>query len=163
MKIKTLLINAFIILAILTACGGQVSQAQSAEKCSDIQSVVEAFYASNDASQYAKSLQYLAYDVSLVTWGDGTNGDHVAANFAVGLTQIQAFLGKPGLKRTSNGPDLPNYTMQDIQLSDAKMTFMLIPDRHHPNGRPYNPYHVEIFFSGCKIELLKVVERVLWL
>jgi hypothetical protein len=53
--------------------------------------------------------------------------------------------------------------MQVLQISEGKMTFKLMPDRVHPNGRLYNHYLVEAFFSGCKIELLKVVERVTWL
>jgi len=164
MKTKTLLLNVLISLAMLTACGGSVTPIQSAKTCSDIQSVVEAFYAANDASQFTTSMQYLTDDISLVTWAEGANGYHVSAHFAVGKNQVLAFLGKPGLKRTSSGPNLPNYTMQEIQIVPSKMTFKLMADRLHPNStRPYNHYLVEVFFSGCKIELLKVVERVIWL
>src|SRR5512133_3760623 len=162
MKIRTLLLNALLILVMLTACGGQVTAIQPSKTC-DIKSVVEAFYASNDAAQYTQSLQYLTDDISLVTWGEGANGYHVSAKFAVGKNQLLPFLEKPGLKRAINQPNWPNYTMQEVQISSAKMTFKLMPDRKHPNGRPYNHYLVEVFFSGCKIELLKVVERVTWL
>ena len=163
MKIKTLLVNVFIVLAILSACGGQINQGQSAQTCADIKSVVEAFYAANDAAQYTQSLQYVTDDVAIITWADGANGYHMNMRSVVGNTHIQSFLEKPGLKRTSNGPNLPNYTMQEIQISEGKMSFKLLPDRLHPNKRPYNPYDVEVFFSGCKIELIKVVERVTWL
>lgn len=162
MKIKTLLLNILVSLAMLVACGGQVTPIQSAKTC-DVKSVVEAFYTSNDASQYAQSLQYLTDDISLVAWAEGANGYHVSAKFAVGKNQILPFLEKPGLKRAINQPNWTNYTMQVVQISDAKVTFKLMPDRAHPNGRPYNHYLVEAFFSSCKIELLKVVERVTWL
>lgn len=163
MKTKTLLVNIFISLAMLVACSGQVTPSQSAKTCPDIQNVVEAFYASNDAAQYTQSLQYLTDDISLVTWAEGANGYHVSAKFAVGKNQILPFLEKPGLKRDINQPNWTNYTLQVVQVSEGKMTFKLMPDRLHPNGRPYNHYLVEAFFSGCKIELLKVVERVTWL
>jgi hypothetical protein len=72
-------------------------------------------------------------------------------------------LNQPGLKRKADQANLPNYAMQDVQLSGLKVSFMLVPDRLDPNNRPINPYQVEAFFSGCQIEVLKVVERVTWL
>jgi hypothetical protein len=153
-----------LLIVMLSACASPVNQTQSVKTCPDIKSVVEAFYAANDASQFATSMQYLTDDISLVTWAEGANGYHVSAHFAVGKNQILAFLGKPGLKRTSSGQNLPNFTMQEIQIAPSKMTFKLMADRLHPNStRPYNHYLVEVFFSGCKIEVLKVVERVIWL
>jgi hypothetical protein len=82
---------------------------------------------------------------------------------AVGRDQVKDLAGQPGLKRTASQPDLPNFTMQAVKVSGIRVSFKLIPDRLHPNGRPYNPYYVEAFFSGCQIEILKVVERITWL
>jgi hypothetical protein len=131
--------------------------------CSDGRKVVEAFYAANDASQFAASVEYLTDDVVLVTWAEGANGHHMRMESAVGKDQVKDFLGKPGMKRTADQPNMPNYAMQEIRLSEMKMSFKLLPDRHHPDNRPYNPFEVEVFFSGCHIEILKVVERVMWL
>ncbi len=163
MRMRALCLNAILLWATLAACGSQSAQAQATKPCSDPQKVIEAFYAANDAGQFATSLQYLTDDITLFGWAEGANGRHMTIYVAVGGNQVQNFLAKPGLRRIQNQPNLPNYTMQDIQLSGLKVTFMLMPDRLHPNNRPYNHYSVEAFFSGCQIEILKVVERVTWL
>jgi hypothetical protein len=163
MKTKAILLNLVLLLATLSACGGQANQNQAGQTCPDLTKVVEAFYAANDASQFATSSQYLTDDVVLVEWAQGANGYHMGSFFAIGKGQIQSFLSQPGLKRKADQANLPNYAMQDVQLSGLKVSFMLVPDRLDPNNRPVNPYQVEAFFSGCQIEVLKVVERVTWL
>jgi hypothetical protein len=163
MKIKTRWLLVVVVLATLSGCGGQINQNQSVTTCPDLRKVVEAFYAANDASQFATSLQYLTDDVALVTWAEGANGHHMIFSSTVGKNQIQEFLGRPGLKRTADQPDQPNFSIQEVQLSAGKMSFKLVPDRLDPENRPYNPYKVEVFFSGCQIEILKVVERITWL
>jgi hypothetical protein len=163
MKTKALLLNMVILWATLSGCIGQINPSQSAQTCPDLTKVVEAFYAANDASQFATSLQYLTDDIAVVSWAEGANGHHMIFNSTVGKDQIEEFLNKPGLKRTAAQPGLPNYTMQAVQRSGVKVSFKLMPDRVHPDKRPYNPFYVEAFFSGCQIELLKVVERVTWL
>jgi hypothetical protein len=41
-------------------------------------------------------------------------------------------------------------------------SFMLRPDRLSLDGRPYNPYKVEVIFLGCKIKSLTVIEFISW-
>jgi hypothetical protein len=163
MTTRALVLNLVILMALLSGCVSRTKQNQSAKTCPDLRQVVEAFYAANDASQSATSLRYLTDDVVLVNWAEGANGRHMSFQSAVGQEQVKDFIAKPGLKRTADQPDLPNYTMQEVQLSDNKVSFKLVPDRLHPDKRPYNPFAVEVFFLGCRIEILKVVERVTWL
>jgi len=152
-----------IIMATLSGCAGQANQNQSAKACPDLTKIIEAFYAANDASQFATSVQYLTDDVVLVTWAEGANGHHMIFHSAIGKDQVRNLLGKPGLKRTADQPDLPNFTMQEVRVSPSKVTFKLMPDRLRRDNRPENFYIVEVFFSGCQIEILKVVERITWL
>ncbi len=120
MKSKILLLIVFILPAFLTACGGMSAQTQQTKNCPDMQSVVESFYAANDASEFETSMQYLTDDIALVTWAEGANGHHLSANFAVGKNQIVDFLDKPGLKRTSSSPDLPNFTIENVQFPKGR-------------------------------------------
>jgi hypothetical protein len=50
-----------------------------------------------------------------------------------------------------------------VVTAGKEVRLRLNADRKHANGRLYNPYKVEAFLSGCKIEILKVVELVTWL
>ena len=159
---KALLLSAVMLWMTLSACAGQGTQSPT-QSCPDLTKVVEAFYAANDASQFDASLQYLSDDIAVVTWAEGANGHHMIFSSTVGKDQIKEFLARPGLKRTASQPGLPNYTMQALQQAGVKVSFKLMPDRLHPDQRPYNPFEVEAFFSGCQIEVLKVVERVTWL
>ncbi len=163
MKRQALLLITIIVLATLSGCASPANENQTAKACPDLTKIVEAFYAANDASQFETSVQYLTDDVVLVTWAEGANGNHFIFDSAVGKEQVKNFLGKPGLKRTADQPDLPNYTMQEVQVSPSRVAFKLIPDRLSRDNRPENLYTVEAFFSGCQIEILKVVERVTWL
>lgn len=163
MKRRARLLILIIALPALSGCVGQANQNLSAKACPDLTKVVEAFYAANDASQFATSAQYLTDDVVLVTWSEGANGHHMIFHSAIGKDQVKNLLGKPGLKRTADQPDLPNFTMQEVRASPSKVTFKLIPDRLRNDNRPENFYIVEAFFSGCQIEILKVVERITWL
>ena len=131
--------------------------------CPDPASIVKTFYDANDASQFEASLALLADDATLDSWAQGINGHHMIQKHLVGKEQIRAVLGNPGLRRISDQPDHPIFHEADVQVSGNKVTFALQPDRAHPNGRPYNPYTVEIVFEGCKIKSLTVIERVMWL
>jgi hypothetical protein len=133
------------------------------DSCADPLKVVDSFYAANNASRFDESLTYLTDDIAFVTWAEGANGHHMVANFAVGKDQIQDYLGKPGLKSTASGANLPNYSRTEVTQSGNKLSFKLNADRAHPDGRPYNSFVVELVFSGCKIEIIKLVERVAWL
>ena len=81
----------------------------------------------------------------------------------MGKDQILSFLKKPGMRTKAVGEGQPNFSRDRLIVSPGKVQFMLEPDRKHPDGTPYNPYSVEVFFSGCKIEVIKLVERVVWL
>ena len=163
MRTKTRWLCVAILLATLSGCGDPAHQNQSAQTCPDLKQVVEAFYAATDALKPATSSPYLTDDIALIGWAEGANGHHMTIFSAVGKDQVQSFLGKPGLKMSATQPNLPNYALQAVQQSGLKVTFKLIPDRLHPDNRPYNPYYGEAFFSGCQIEILKVVEHVTWL
>ena len=176
MKKSPLLFVSILAMLVLTACSptglgkasigstpSSTSPASTPASCANPMQVIDAFYAANDASRFDESVSYLTDDVTLVTWAEGANGHHMTANFAVGKDDIREFLSHPGLRMKASQEGLPNYTRQEVQVTDGKVQFKLVPDRPHPDGRPYNPYAVEVVFSGCKIEMLKVVERVSWL
>jgi hypothetical protein len=125
--------------------------------------IADGFLAANDKGNLDESLSYMTDDVALVYWAEGANGHHVNYDFAVGPENVKEFLGQAGLRTQALGPDLPNFTQEELQVTGSKVTFKLMPDRIRPNGRPYNHYVVELVFSGCKIEIIKLVERVTWL
>lgn len=160
-KIVIILLLAAWLLAGCTPAAG--AAAATAAFCPNPMDIVRGFYDANDAGKLDASLAYLTDDVVLVSWAEGANGHHMSAKFTVGKDQISAVLGLPGLRRAQISPDLPNYTMAEMQAAGNVITFVLNPDRKHPDGRPYNPYRVEILLKGCKIEIIKVVERVTWL
>jgi hypothetical protein len=176
MKRTSLICLSLIVLSVLAACGpvpategaaqgtdSAGSASATATPCANPVQVIDSLYAADDADQYNQSVSYLTDDVSLVFWAEGVNGRHMTAAFAVGKDQIQDFLKKPGMRTKAAGPNLPNFTRDRLVASPTKVAFMLEPDRKHPDGTPYNPYSVEVFFNGCKIELIKLVERVTWL
>ena len=162
-------INFFVLISILglTGCSAQPTPASlttvTVDTCPDLMKVAYAFYHSNDASQRDASLSYLTDDVAMVYWAEGANGHHMTQRLVVGKDQMGVNLDQPGLHLKSTGPDLPNYQPDHILQTGKQLTFHLTPDRTHPGGRPYNPYIVELIFSGCRIEIIKIVERVSWL
>ncbi len=158
------------LIVLLASCSvAQAQQQVTADvtptpaNCSDLASIVKAFYEDNDASQFDASLALLADDATLDSWAQGINGHHMTTKHLVGKEQIRAVLGNPGLRHISDQPNGPVFHETDLQVSGNKVTFALEPDRAHPNGRPYNPYAVTIVFEGCKIKSLTVIERVMWL
>jgi ketosteroid isomerase-like protein len=157
---------------IILLVGCSAAQAQSGAHadvtptpvdCPDPASIVKAFYDANNAAQFDASLALLADDATLDSWAQGINGHHMIEKHLVGKDQIRAVLGNPGLRRNSDQPNSPIYHETGLQVSGNKVDFALEPDRAHPDGRPYNPYAVEIVFEGCKIKSLTVIERVMWL
>ena len=132
-------------------------------ECPDAASIVKTFYDANDAAKFDTSLALLADDATLDTWAQGINGHHMTQHHLVGKEQIRAALGNSGLSHISSLPNGPIFHETDLQVSGNKVSFALEPDRVHPNGRPYNPYTVEIVFEGCQIKSLTVIERVMWL
>ena len=168
---KTIQIIAWAgLMVLLASCS--VAQAQqevvaqvtpTPVDCPDMASIVKAFYDANDASKFDASLALLADDGTLDSWAEGINGHHMIQHHLVGKEQIRAVLGNSGLRRISSQPNGPIFHETDLQVSGNKVDFALEPDRAHPNGRPYNPYTVEIVFEGCKIKSLTVIERVMWL
>ncbi len=157
---------------IILLMGCSVAKAQSGTTadvtptsagCPDLASLVKSFYDANDAAQFDTSLALLADDATLDSWAQGINGHHMTQKHLVGKEQIRAVLGNPGLRHISGQPNGPIFHETGLQVSGNKVDFALEPDRAHPNGRPYNPYTVEIVFEGCKIKSLTVIERVMWL
>jgi hypothetical protein len=126
-------------------------------------SIIKAFYDANDAAAFEKSLAYLSEDVTLSSHAEGVNGHRMMEKELAGKDQVRTALGDSGLRHSSTRPDGPVYHEQELKASGDTVTFKLQPDRTHPNGRPYNPYKVEIIFAGCKIKSLTVVELVTWL
>ncbi len=131
--------------------------------CSDPYKVVESFYTDNDSGDYQKSLDLLDDDVVLVAWAEGANGHHMTSIYRVGKDNVAQELGDPGLRRAAASAGQPNFKEQNLQVMGNIVHFELMPDRLRDNGRPYNSYTVEIVFTGCKIDMLKVIERVTWL
>lgn len=131
--------------------------------CPDPMAIIRAFYDANDASQFEVSLGFLAEDATLSSWAEGVNGHHMRETHLTGKAQIRPALGNPGLQRSSGQPESPIYHETKITVSDDRVTFVLEPDRKRPNGKPYNPFRVEVGFIGCKIKSLTVIDLVTWL
>jgi hypothetical protein len=166
-NLKIRFINFLLIGSILfTGCSGQPNPVEptkaASAACPDLMQVTNAFYEANDAAQLIKSLSYLTEDVILVYWAEGINGHHMSQNVFIGKTQLGDNLNQPGLHRKSTGPDLPNFTPDHIVQTGNQLIFNLTPDRTHADGRPYNPFVIEIIFSGCRMDMIKIVERVTW-
>jgi hypothetical protein len=153
-------------LLVLTSClPGQAAAAvtpTAASACPNLVTVANAFYDANDSGQLVQSLSYLTEDVIMVFWAEGINGHHMGQKVVIGKEQIKDALDDPGLHRVARGPDLPNFTQDTISQNGSQLIFHLTPDRTHPDGRPYDPYVVEMIFSGCRIDILKITERVTW-
>jgi hypothetical protein len=130
--------------------------------CPDLMQVTNAFYEANDDSRLVQSLSYLTEDAILVFWAEGINGHHMSQKVFIGKAQLGDNLNQPGLHRKSAEPDQPNFLPDHIIQSGNQLTFNLTPDRTHADGRPYNPYVIEIIFSGCRMDIIKIVERVTW-
>ena len=130
--------------------------------CPDPMAIIKAFYDSNDASQFDASLAFLAADVTLSSWAEGVNGRHWQEKHLTGKEQIRTVLGNRGLRRTSGQSDAPIFHETEARVSGDQVTFMLRPDRQSPDGRPHNPYKVEVVFDGCKIRSLAVIEFISW-
>jgi hypothetical protein len=133
------------------------------ELCRDQWKVAVDFYKANDAGEFGASLKLLTDDVVLVTWATGANGYHKSARFAVGKNQVLEWLGEPGMRRVAVNPERPNFQEANKQSAGNTLRFELMPDCLRENGRPFNHYSVELVFDGCKIEIIKLVERVTWL
>jgi hypothetical protein len=130
--------------------------------CPDPMAIIKAFYDSNDASQFDASFAFLTTDATLSSWAEGVNGRHWQEKHLTGKEQIRTVLGNRGLRRTSGQPDAPIFHETEAKISGDQVTFILRPDRLSPDGRPYNPYKVEVIFLGCKIKSLTVIEFISW-
>ena len=152
-----------IISAAMPAAAAAPPQATAPTSCPDPLAVIKALYDANDASRFKVSLDLFTEDATLASWAEGINGHHMKERHLTGKAQIRPVLGEPGLRRTSDRPDGPIYHETKIKVSGDRVTFMLEPDRLRPNGRQYNPFHVEIVFVGCKIKSMTVIDLVTWL
>lgn len=124
---------------------------------------IRALYDANDAGRFDASLGFFAEDAVLTTWAEGVNGYHARERRLTGKAQIRAALSDLGLRRRTTLRDGPIYHETQAKASDDHLTFRLEPDRLRSNGRPYNPYRVDVVFVGCKIKNLTVVDLVTWL
>jgi hypothetical protein len=155
-----------LILLLAAACAGMPGGGQTnvgEELCHDPWEVAEEFYRANDEGDFDASLKLLTDDVALVTWATGANGYHVSARFAIGKNQVLEWLGEPGMRRAAVNPERPNFQEANRRSLGNTLSFELMPDRLRENGRPFNHYSVKLVFKGCKIEIIKLVERVTWL
>jgi hypothetical protein len=131
--------------------------------CSDPVAIVKALYTAVNAGQYDASLAFFANDATLSSWAEGINGHHMTEKNYSGIEQLRTALTNPGLRLNSGQPDTPIYHEDKYKAAGNKVTLMLIPDRVHPDGRPFNPYTITVIFDGCKIKAMTVVEQVTWL
>ena len=145
------------------AAAASPPQATAPTSCPDPLAVIKAFYDANDASKFEVSLGFLTEDATLSSWAEGVNGYHARQRNLTGKKQIRPALGEPGLRRTSDRSDGPIYHETKVKVSGDRVTFMLEPDRVRPNGKQFNPFHVEILFVGCKIKSMTVIDLVTWL
>lgn len=175
-------IPAFILLSVLWVTGCVLSPAGMplvaqpltltptytpvnaviAGSCADPLKVVNAFYDANDASQINTSVAYLTEDVIFVFWAEGINGHHMGQKVVIGKDYVRGELSGPGLHRVAAQPDQANFKLENVHQIGNQVTFNLTPDRTHQDGRPYDPYVVEFIFSGCRIDIIRVVERITW-
>jgi hypothetical protein len=125
--------------------------------------IMKALYDANDAGRFEASLRLFAEDAVLTTWAEGVNGYHARERRLTGKAQIRAALGDLGLRRRSALPDGPIYHETQAKASGDHLIFRLEPDGLRSNGKPYNPFRVDIVFVGCKIKNLTVVDLVTWL
>lgn len=130
--------------------------------CPDPMAIIKAFYDSNDAEQIDASLAFFTTDATLSSWAEGVNGRHWQEKYLTGKEQIRTVLGNRGLRRISGQPGAPIFNETEAKVSGDQVTFMLRPDRLSPDGRPYNPYRVQMDFDGCKIKSLTVIEFISW-
>jgi ABC-type transport system substrate-binding protein len=131
--------------------------------CPDPLAVIKTLYDADGAGQFDTSLALFSEDASFAFWAQGINNHHMSEMHLTGQQQIRSVLAHPGLIRTSGEPDAPVFQQGEVTASGNQLTFMLRPDRIRPNGRPYNPYRVQVTFDGCQIKSLTVIELVTWL
>jgi hypothetical protein len=131
--------------------------------CADPQAVVEQFLSANDRARFSASLALLTPDVTLATWATGVNGHIMVERHAAGRAQVRPYMELAGFRRISGRPDGMLYKESEAKTAPGVVTFMLRPDKLRPNGKEYNPYQVELRFSGCKISSITVIERITWL
>ncbi|HET6451641.1 MAG TPA: hypothetical protein VFI08_10025 [Spirochaetia bacterium] len=170
---KALLSLAMTVVLPLCAAAQSGSASSSAAGatpgpggCPDPVAVVRAFYLSNDAGKFAESARFLADDVKFDTWATGVNGYMMAQRHLLGKKALRAFLADArGVRHRlpDSPPDGPVYKETRLKVTGNTVDFMLEPDRLRPNGRPYNPFSIEVVLDGCVIKTLTVIERVTWL
>jgi hypothetical protein len=161
---KKLVLACLTIMLSLTSCSvlGQGHPGASSTGCPDLVQIVNTFYTANDAGQSSTALSYLSEDVIMVFWAEGINGHHMGLNTIIGKDLLRTNLDQPGLHLKSRGENLPNFSQDHIRRAGNQLIFNLTPDRTHADGRPYDPYVVEMVFNNCRIEIIKIVERITW-
>ena len=135
----------------------------AAAGCPDAMAVIKSLYDADSAGQFDTSLALFSDDATFASWSQGVNGHHMIEKHLTGKQQIRTVLGNPGLVRSSGTPNAPVFQQSEVTTSGNQVTFMLRPDRLRTNGKPYNPYQVQVIFEGCKIKSLTVIEMITWL
>jgi hypothetical protein len=159
------IILIFLLIGILVTSGctpAAPASTAAASACPDLIKVANAFYTANDAAQLVSSMAFFTEDVIMVFWAEGINGHHMGQKVVIGKDQFAAELNDPGLHLKASSSALPNFQIDTINQAGNQLTFHLTPDRVHADGRPFDPYVVEMVFSGCRIEILKIIERITW-
>jgi hypothetical protein len=135
---------------------------QSSSACPDLLKTTQEFYTANAAGQWQTALSYFTEDVIMVFWAEGINGHHMGQKVVIGKEQMRDALHDPGLILSSSDPDQPVFKIEHVVQTGKQLMFNLTPDRTHADGRPYDPYVVELIFSGCRIDIIKITERITW-
>ncbi len=154
----------YLAACVAMLCASAAVYAQTDRSpCPDPLSVVNSFYDANDAGRFDEALAMLSDDVTLASWAEGVNGHHMRETHLSGKEQIRTVLGGPGLRRTQTAPDRPVYRETRVKATEGRVELMLEPDRLRPNGKPFNPFRVEIVLDGCLIKALTVIDSITWL
>jgi hypothetical protein len=160
--IETLAWAGLIVLIAVCSTAGPQPRLTGTLACPYPMAIIKAFDDSNDTSHFEASFAFLTPDATLSSWVEGLNGRHWQEKHLTGKEQIRTVLSNPGLRRTAGQSDAPIFHETEAKISGDQVIFMLQPDRLSPDGRPYNPYKVEVIFLGCKIKSLTVIELISW-
>jgi hypothetical protein len=167
MDMKGILVAVFLIAAAAPSyCAGAQTSGTQTTPCADPMAVVRSFYDANDDARFAASMKYVTDDVAFDTWATGVNGHIMVQRHLNGKKALRAFLpqGRGLSRKLPDSPaDGPIYHESRIVVSGNRVRFMLEPDRMRPNGKPYNPFTIEVVLCGCRIKSLTVIEQITWL
>jgi len=123
---------------------------------------MQQYYESADARKFDICLSFFAANAELTTWAEGVNGRHWHERRVSGLNEIRNMLGSRGFRRVSGDQSGLKFNETESRVESNRIVFMLRPDRLSSDGRPYNPYRIEVTLENCKIKTMAVVEYISW-